>query len=85
VINVSASETMVFLNLAIFIGQIAAIYCYRKVERRKAGLVISTNIELTGSVSELVKTLQKVIQQNIINHAVARARVSEQEEDEVLG
>lgn len=80
VLNVSSSEIAMLINLALFVGQIAMIYFYRTVERRKSDAVITTNRALISSVTSLVETLQKVLEQRVINEAIAQARADQEEE-----
>lgn len=79
-VNISPSDVSSFLNLALFVGQIAMIYFYRKVERKKMQSVIDTNKVLITSVSDLVKTLSKMLERRTIETAVAQAKADQEEE-----
>jgi len=79
-VNIPPQNVFLLLNMALFVGQIAMIYFYRKVERKKMQSVIDTNRALIGSVTDLVSTLGKVLQQNTIQQAIAQAKADQEEE-----
>ena len=78
-VAISPQNVFLFFNLLLFAGQIALIYLYRKVERKKMQSVITTNELLISSVTDLVSTLGKMLQQNTIQQAVAQAKAEEEE------
>ena len=77
--NISPADIAVFINLALFVGQVTAIFLYRTRERKMALAVIQTNSSLISSVTDLVNTLEKVLEQNKIKQAVDKAMHEEEE------
>lgn len=79
-VAISPQNVFLFLNLLFFVGQIALVYFYWTVLRKKIQALMDTNKVLVSSVSDLVKTLSKMLEQRTINQAVAQAKVDMEEE-----
>lgn len=77
---ISPADLAVFLCMALFVVQLVMVYFYLTVVKKKSDAVISTNRALSTSVSDLVSTLQKVLQTRSINDAVAQARADDDRE-----
>ena len=79
-VAISPQNVFLFLNLLFFVGQIAMVYFYWTVYKKKIDALMDTNGVLVSSVSDLVKTLTKMLEQRTINQAVAQAKVDIEEE-----
>lgn len=79
IFNIPPQNVLLFVNLALFVGQIALLYFYFTVWKKRNDAVSDTNRALISSVSDLVTTLGKVLQQSTIQQAVAKAQADEEE------
>lgn len=76
-VNILPEHIMLFLNIALFIAQVAAYVLYFRHVMVKNHRVIEVNLNTISAVTNMTKALNKAIDRNMIDRAVAESRETE--------
>ena len=74
---ISPEYTLMFINILLLSGFVAFYILYLRHDRTRQKRLMNSNITLTASVSSLTEAMNKVLQDNAINRAVAERQMEE--------